>query len=235
MIKFENVEFVGFEHALRGMSYTFRNCCRNNRTDENAREQDYDTLKCFASNIHVEKNRDYLKMLQVYVDITAPLYFWSEFDSYNIRSLYDLIPCEIYFRKEEFTRDDFSLNEAHDEQIEEIDGSITMLNLNLHKYNNGHETEDGGWYITHRDYWQMLRLLPSSYNQRRTVCLTYKELKNIYETSKYRHNYIPEWETFRQFVRKLPYSELITAEDDERERILKEESRKHMVEKFKKG
>lgn len=154
----------------------------------------------------------YRRMIPVYLDITAPLYFWKEFDTYKVATVANSCSTMHKIHTKEFTLDDFS----HEHLFNENDlvwGDIipsTVLKsviVALNKYRTLYlDTKD-------KDYWwQMIQLLPSSYNQRRTVMLNYEVLANIYPMRK--NHKLDEWRDFCKWIETLPYSELITKEKE---------------------
>lgn len=161
-------------------------------------------------------HRKYMRMMPVYVRITAPLYWWKEFDTYKVGTVANSCSTMHKIQEKEFTMDDFShehiLNGMHsDVWINEdaFDGPlcpeevlydvVCILNKCRDKYL---ETSDK------RYRWQMIQLLPSSYNQTRNVMMNYEVLKNIYKSRK--EHKLDEWRDFCQWIETLPYSELIT-------------------------
>ena len=235
MIKIENFEVLGWEHAIRGMrnpmnsweksdSHSCGTCgdCDNCIDYENC-PYGYDYLKtivgpndldlmkrlCNAGTDH----RKFMRMITVYLDITAPLYWWKEFDTYKVGTVANSCSTMHKIAEKEFTLDDFS----HEHLFNENDlvwGDIipsTVLKsviAALNKYRILYlDTKD-------KDYWwQIIQLLPSSYNQRRTVMLNYEVLANIYKSR--RHHKLDCWHALCDFIEKLPYSELITGEEYE--------------------
>ena len=171
-------------------------------------------------------HRKFMRMITVYTDITAPLYFWKEHDQYKVGTVTNSCSTMHKIAAKEFTLDDFScehlMNLTNYEEapcleddfptFEEKDGeslfwtptdiliqTIGGLNFYRQRYL---ETEDKKYW------WQMIQLLPSSYNQRRTVMLNYEVLANIYKSRK--NHKLDEWHTFCDWIESLPYSELIT-------------------------
>jgi hypothetical protein len=144
------------------------------------------------------------RMIAVHVDVTAPLYWWKEFDTYKVGTVANSCSTMHKIHAKEFVLDDFS----HEHLIYEESRNIlseTIISLNHFReaflvYKQDDETKKAYW-------WQMIQLLPSSYNQKRTVMLNYEVLAGIYE---YRRNHkLDEWREFCQWIEKLPYSELI--------------------------
>lgn len=156
-------------------------------------------------------------MITVYVDITAPLYWWKEFDTYKVGTVANSCSTMHKIHEKEFTLDDFShehLLTSGDEGIflgdwvpfYVLEHIIMVLNKQRIKYL---ETSDKKFW------WQMIQLLPSSYNQKRTVMLNYEVLANIYQ---YRKNHkLDEWKEFCKWIEGLPWSEIITCSVSEEE------------------
>lgn len=160
-------------------------------------------------------HRKFMRMITVYLDITAPLYWWKEFDTYKVGTVANSCSTMHKIAAKEFLLDDFS----HEHLIDSLDNNwniaagdecrsapldilhttIDALNIYREKYL---EAKDKNYW------WQMIQLLPSSYNQRRTIMLNYEVLTNIYKS---RHNHkLDEWHTLCDWIESLPYSELIT-------------------------
>ena len=161
------------------------------------------------------EHRKYLRMIQVYVDITAPLYWWKEFDTYKVGTVTNSCSTMHKIAAKEFTMEDFSCE--HLETISRLDEDGEeykpyMLMKEMIKCLNAcrktfMETKNK------TDWWQLIQLLPSSYNQKRTVMLNYEVLANMYHQ---RNNHkLDEWRTFCEWIKTLPCSELITGEEHE--------------------
>lgn len=142
----------------------------------------------------------YRRTIPVWVTITAPLYWWKEFDQYKIGTTSNSCSTMHKIHAKEFTLDDFSLEHLlPDESIEYMKHLVDGLNFYRRKYL---ETKDKTYW------WQMIQLLPSSYNQKRTIFMPYEVLANIYHS---RHNHkLDEWHKLCDFIETLPYSEIIT-------------------------
>lgn len=226
MIKIDRTEIFGWEHAIRG--------CRNALESWNKRDSfwncvDYDSLNekdiyeyelgpndlalmkrlCKAGTDH----RKFMRMIVVYTDILAPLYWWKEFDTYKVGTVANSCSTMHCIHKHAFSHDDFSCEQLLDEPIVDPDGRLVSsqasLNLTIDILNIYREK-----FIDTKDkkyWWQMIQLLPSSYNQKRTVMLNYEVLANIYKSRK--DHKLDEWHEFCDWIRGLPYSELITGED----------------------
>ena len=172
-------------------------------------------------------HRKFMRMITVYLDITAPLYWWKEFDTYKVGTVANSCSTMHKIADKEFTLEDFSCEHLngepyHLEWIESamVDEDITSPHkvwatpLDILKYTiemlNAYRLQ----YLETKnknDWWQMIQLLPSSYNQRRTVMQNYEVLANIYK-SRYNHK-LDEWHTFCDWIESLPYSELITGKE----------------------
>ena len=249
MLKIENTEVVGWEAAIRGMRnpmnswdksdsrFSLLDDCGdcthcNLRFDECNEQQigpnDLD-LMTRLRNAGTD-HRKFMRMITVYLDVTAPLYWWKEFDTYKVGTVANSCSTMHKIAAKEFTLEDFShehltsfirgqnLNGWTLEENDLIalpndpdygyssvgilrDIIIKALNFNRIKYL---ETKDKKYW------WQMIQLLPSSYNQKRTVMLNYEVLANIYKSRK--DHKLDEWHTFCDWIDSLPYSELITGE-----------------------
>jgi hypothetical protein len=248
MIKFEKTEVVGWEPAIRGMRNPMNSweksdthSCGTCGDCDNCIDYDncpygYDYLKTvIGPNDHElmmklakggPVHAKYRRMITVYVDITAPLYWWKEFDTYKIGTVANSCSTMHKIHAKEFTRDDFSWDHLvgdnvvpdHDYQSSTyvLDLVIESLNFWRDEYLTGKES---GITKDKRAWWQMIQLLPSSYNQKRTVELNYEVLVGIY---KHRKNHkLDEWLELCSWIESLPYSEFITLgeEDDGDEEV----------------
>lgn len=150
-------------------------------------------------------HRKFMRMITVYVDITAPLYWWKEFDTYKVGTVANSCSTMHTIHKKEFTLDDFSCEHILDETFtaEVIPKVILEATIKCLNENRAH-------YLSTKDkkyWWQMIQLLPTSYNQKRTVMLNYEVLANIYKSRK--DHKLDEWREFCCWIKGLPYSELI--------------------------
>ena len=233
MIKFENTEVVGWEAAIRGMRNPMNSweksdsgyCCGNKKCSL-IPECD---LACDIPHYLIGPNdhelmmrlrntgtdhRKFMRMITVYVDITAPLYWWKEFDTYKVGTVANSCSTMHKIHEKEFTIDDFSCEHLMHAAIVELSHIIDTMNQSRRVYLYGGELCDKYSDWTHFDpkskyvWWQMIQLLPSSYNQKRTVMLNYEVLANIYESRK--NHKLDEWSIgFIEWIENLPYSELI--------------------------
>lgn len=150
-------------------------------------------------------HRKYLRMITVYVDICAPLYWWKEFDTYKVGTVANSCSTMHKLTHKEFELDDFSHEHLNKYTCHNLKDTVRLLNYyrNLYLAEKDPECKKDAW-------WQMIQILPTSYNQLRTVMLNYEVLTNIYETR--RNHKLDEWHTVCDWIEKLPYSELITGE-----------------------
>ena len=168
----------------------------------------------------------YRRMLPVYVTITAPLYWWKEFETYRTGVAPNPLDIEMNscstmhkIHAEEFTLEDFSIEHLHKRSSMFFDEIIDLLNYWRDIYLDGGMVDnyDGKARVYEKKdkdaWWQMIQLLPSSYNQKRTVMLNYETLANIYKWRK--DHKLDEWRTFCHWIEELPYSELITGYEEE--------------------
>lgn len=146
-------------------------------------------------------HRKFLRMIVVWCDITAPLYWWKEFDTYKIGTVANGCSTMHCIADKEFTVNDFSHEHLNVASINSLERTIEDLNSCREGYLNEAITENPEWHK--ETWWQMIQLLPSSYNQKRTVMLNYEVLMNIYKARK--NHKLDEWRDFCKWVEKLPY------------------------------
>ena len=195
MIKIENVNVYGWEAAIRGMRNPMNSWDRSDSHAFLIGEEDRKLMHKLAKagNEHAKFRR----MLNVTMDITAPLYFWKEFDTYKVGTVSNSCSTMHKIHSKEFTLDDFSVEHLYTNNLEAFGTIISALNEAREVYLKTKEKED---------WWQMIQLLPSSYNQRRTVQLNYEVLNHIYHQRK--NHKLDEWREFCDYILKtLPYSE----------------------------
>lgn len=250
MIKLENYEVIGWEHAIRGMrnpmnsweksdsgfvcyanDQHFCSVCEDGHTDacpERFRtykigQNDHELMMKLAKagSVHAK----YRRMITVYVDITAPLYWWKEFDTYKVGTVANSCSTMHKIHAKEFTLEDFSTDHLQPSSLMCIQSTIKALNewrdsyLIYDKLKNGevpvsHEAQAIIDKYSKKDmWWQMIQLLPSSYNQKRTVMLNYEVLVGMYRDRK--NHKLDEWREFCKWVEQLPYSEIITGGGEE--------------------
>ena len=225
MIKLENTEVVGWEHAIRGMrnpmnsweksdSQTCTNCngclpgqeCERykNGTFIGSNDLDLMTRLRNAGTDH----RKFMRMITIYLDITAPLYWWKEFDTYKIGTVANSCSTMHKIADKEFTLKDFSCEHLEGRALNTLEDMVDELNYWRDYYLAIKKQNVVGADTKAKDiWWQMIQLLPSSYNQKRTVMLNYEVLANIYKSRK--NHKLDEWHTFCDWIENLPYAELI--------------------------
>lgn len=240
MIKLENYEVMGWEHAVRGMrnpmnSWDKSDTCFGNIECYNCDNHTPGTAHCdmtkhgrghrIGPNDHELMMKlanagpvhgKFRRMITVYVDITAPLYWWKEFDTYKVGTVANSCSTMHKIHAKEFTLEDFSCEHLDIGSIYILKQVIRTLNENRKEFvefDDGDKAIQDLCGLNKKDYWwQMIQLLPSSYNQKRTVQLNYEVLANIYT---YRKNHkLDEWVEFCEWIEKLPYSEIITGEKE---------------------
>lgn len=220
MIKFENYEVVGWEHAVRGMrnpknswdrsdSYLSSQAIHDGWSELG--EKDHELMMKLAKGGPVHAK--YRRMITVYVDITAPLYWWKEFDTYKVGTVANSCSTMHKIHEKEFTLNDFSCEHLFDRYGDpsmnlNYDGKypIAILWDIIHALNTFRT-----WFLETNDkkyWWQMIQLLPTSYNQKRTVMMNYEVLNNIYISRK--NHKLDEWRALCDWIEGLPYSEIIT-------------------------
>jgi hypothetical protein len=222
MIKIENTDVFGWESAIRGMRNPMNSWDKSdsyydwwedpspiNPNDEVRLilgENDLKLMKTLskAGNDHAK----FLRMINVTIDITAPLYWWKEFDTYKVGTVANSCSTMHKIHSKEFELDDFShehLYSTFGESYEAMDCLVDVVSC-LNKYRER--------YLVNKDkfwWWQMIQLLPSSYNQKRTVQLNYAVLKNMYFSR--RNHKLDEWRTFCDWALTLPYFKEICVDE----------------------
>ena len=227
MIKFEHTEVVGWEHVIRGMRNPMNSWEKSDsvfRGKFSYGLNEYVPVSIGPNDLNLmtrlrnagTDHRKFMRMITVYVDITAPLYWWKEFDTYKVGTVANSCSTMHKIHAKEFTLEDFSRehligNYKHDCLIneDEYDGPLNPLDILNDIINMLNKARD--LYLETKDkkyWWQMIQLLPSSYNQRRTVMLNYEVLANIYKSR--RNHRLDEWHVLCDWIETLPYSELIT-------------------------
>lgn len=222
MIKIENTEVFGWEAAIRGM--------RNPKNSWDKSDSEVKEIYGIGYKFVIGENDlklmhnlgragavhgKYLRMINVTCDITAPLYWWKEFDTYKVGTVANSCSTMHKIHAKEFTLDDFSHEHLNEETKIMLENVINYLNISRDCYNSIKRTrlmsqED----ITLKKsyWWQMIQLLPSSYNQKRTVQMNYEVLRGMYE---YRKNHkLDEWVEFCIWIETLPYFMDILGSDD---------------------
>lgn len=204
MLKIENVEVYGWEAAIRGMRNPMNSWARSDSIFFPLRgelpyigEDDLDLMKRLAEG--GSTHAKYRRMITVTLDITAPLYWWKEFDTYKVGTVANSCSTMHKIHAKEFEHEDFSCEHLTSHYYDCLTAVILDLNAARDKYL---ETKDKKYW------WQMIQLLPTSYNQRRTVMLNYEVLTAIYRDR--RKHKLDEWHTVCDWIESLPHSEIIT-------------------------
>ena len=250
MIKFENTEVTGWRAAIRGMRNPLNSWAKSDSfcdfdncekcSDRNKCEWGYEPHKRpYRSTLHNFRHigsndydlmmrlrnsgtdhRKYMRMITVYVDVTAPLYWWKEYDTYKVGTVANSCSTMHKIHAKEFTLEDFScehlLNDWNtiDELMDFHAGEVTMSALDILSWTITALNHFRKLYLETKDkkyWWQIIQLLPSSYNQKRTIMLNYEVLANMYHSRK--NHKLDEWKTFCEWIKTLPYSEIITGEE----------------------
>lgn len=231
MLKIENTEVMGWEHAIRGMRNPKNSWEKSDSgvcaTHGPAHCADCVYTDCHADDVEIgtkyilggddltlmttlrnagTDHRKFMRMITVYLDITAPLYWWKEFDTYKVGTVANSCSTMHKIAAKEFTLEDFSHEHLQEDSVAVLETVIHTLNVHRDWFNN--KVLDDPKI----DWWQMIQLLPSSYNQKRTVMMNYEVLANIYKSR--RHHKLDEWHTLCDWIEGLPYSELITGKEE---------------------
>ena len=208
MIKIEKEDVYGFNSAFRGMRNPMNSWHLSDGKYKDGRYEvgDVDLKLAIRLSKAGTDHRKFMRMIVVYVDVTAPLYWWKEMDTYKVGTVSNSCSTMHKITSKPITLSDFSIEETDigDEGISMSDCFINVVEdcEMLRKYYL--ETKD-------KRYWRgLIQLLPSSYNQKRTLQLNYEVLANIYQARKYHK--LDEWQTFCDWIERLPHSELITGE-----------------------
>lgn len=233
MLKVERTSVMNLENALRGMRNPMQSWDKSDSyfscADENCEFRQINSCKCCScagSTYIIGKNdldlaqrlaragsddRKYLRQIFVSVDVTAPLYWWKEYDTYKVGTVANSTSTMHKIHAKEFELDDFSHERLHPHALKHLEATIDELNMWRNVYNNG------GWIDYFDEYeksdvyepkdmaaWHnMIQLLPSSYNQMRTCTLNYENLLNIHRARK--NHKLPEWHTLCAWIETLPY------------------------------
>lgn len=202
MITIEKGEISGVKAAVRGMrnpvnSWDLSDSVFYEYTGPDSKnyilgEKDLDLMKRLVKA--GPDHRKFLRMITITMDITAPLYWWKEFDTYKIGTVANSCSTMHKIHAKEFTIDDFSTEHLNARSLHMLDGLIQHLNVHRDEFNTLKSKDD---------WWQMIQLLPSSYNQKRTISTNYEVLLHIY-LSRLGHK-LDEWNIFCQWIEDLPY------------------------------
>lgn len=227
MIRIENNEVYGWESAIRGMRNPLNSWDKSDSHFDYKNPWSWEHPKnlipvCIGENdlARMKKlvkagtdHRKFMRMINVTADITAPLYWWKEFDTYKVGTVRNSCSTMHTIHKKEFTIDDFSHEHLETTGNTHAKLSVGEYDILLHPYSLLQITvavlnSNRNMYLQTHDkkyWWQMIQLLPSSYNQRSTVQLNYEVLLNMYHSRK--NHKLDEWRTFYKWVETLPYME----------------------------
>ena len=226
MLKIENAEVTSWEAAIRGIrnpmnswkksdsifvedgechdicgnSGPYNGTVTDTETFFEMGEKDFDLMTSLRNS--GKDHRKFMRMITVYLDITAPLYWWKEFDTYRVGTVVNSCSTMHKIAAKEFTLEDFSCEHLENSWLAHLKETIRLLNEARDAYHWCNTDAKKEWW------WQMIQLLPSSYNQKRTVMLNYEVLANIYKSRK--GHRLDEWKTMLDWIEELPYAELIT-------------------------
>lgn len=235
MINIDKTEVFGWESAIRGMRNPMNSWDKSDSWP--FVQKDILANECLGRGFHIGENDlklmktlskagsdhgKFLRMINVTCDINAPLYWWKEYDTYKVGTVANSCSTMHKIHAKEFTFDDFSIDKLHKISLLHFEEMIDLLNNWRNIYLNGGMVDnyDGTariYEVKDKDaWWQMIQLLPSSYNQKRTVQLNYQVLKNMYNARK--THKLDEWHTFCDWCETLPYFKEICLGEDNNEK-----------------
>lgn len=229
MLKIEKTDIHGWEAAIRGMRNSFNSWDKSDSEfitsdgdhhdimgnsgpwhgDDGWDEMiigpnDADLMKKLAKA--GPSHSKYRRFITVTMDVTGPLYWWKEMDTYKVGTVGNSCSTMHKIADKEFELEDFSWEHLFSDSLEILEKTIEVLNMYRDDYNNSVKREYKNLF-----WWQMIQLLPSSYNQKRTLLVNYEVLSNIYHQRK--GHRLDEWKTFCEWIKGLPMSEIITEEE----------------------
>lgn len=227
MIKIERTEVIGFEPAIRGMRNPMNSWAQsdsgNGCVEKACVDCSFNLNWCGCTPKYVIGTKDldlmkrlvsagtdhskFMRFITVTVDVTAPLYWWKEYDTYKVGTVANSCSTMHKITAKRFELDDFSHDKMHDSTLNILEIVVNNLNYARDMYIAADEERKKSYW------WQLIQLLPSSYNQKRTLLLNYQVLRNIYHAR--RNHKLDEWRTFCKWIEELPYSELITMKGGE--------------------
>lgn len=242
MIKIDNTEVFGFEAAIRGMRNPMNSwnksdsgLCRYSLKNPYCYTgchlmvgEDVCATHCFTigdKDMELAKNlvkagsdhRKFLRMIHVQADILAPMYWWKHLDQYKVATTTNSTSTMHTIHKREFTLDDFSTDNLMDSSLCTLEEIIERLNFWRIKFieQTNPDTKNDMFISAKSCWWQIIQLLPSSYNQLRTIDLNYEVLYNIYFARK--NHKLDEWHTFCEWIEQLPYMKEFLGLEEENE------------------
>ena len=200
MLKIERDSVMNLENAMRGARNPMNSWAKSDSYyDEDGNyvygpaDLEFGGRLCRAGGDH----RKFIRQIFVSVDITAPLYWWKEFDTYKVGTVANSTSTMHKIHSKPFERDDFSYDRLDEKGIAVLDGLVAYLEEERQRFNANKEDRQS-WH-------NMIQLLPSSYNQMRTVTMNYENLINMYYARK--NHKLAEWHTFCDWIKSLPYAE----------------------------
>lgn len=209
MLKVSNVSVMNLENAMRGARNPLNSWARSDSYyNENHEyilgENDLGLAKrlCKAGSDH----RKFIRQIMVSIDITAPLYWWKEYDTYKVGTVANSTSTMHKIHSKPFELDDFSCDHMTEDTLQFMKTVVDQLEVIRNRYMEDKDKKH--WY-------DLIQLLPSSYNQLRTCTLNYETLTNIYFARK--HHKLDEWHTFCDFIETLPYAKELILKVEEKE------------------
>lgn len=189
MLTIENVEIFGYKAAIRGMRNPMNSWSKSDSNADLIGQNDEQLMLALAK---APEERKYLRMIHVQFDVTAPLYWWKEFDTYKVGTVANSCSTMHKIAAKEFTLDDFSHEHLDRFSTEVLGWTIKALNGSREDYMKSKSKDD---------WWQMIQLLPSSYNQRRTIDLNFEVLLKQYRERK--NHKLDEWHTYCDWIKEI--------------------------------
>ena len=211
MLKVEKIDVWGFEHAIRGMRNPLNSWDKSDSEYESANFCDHNFIigdndielmqKLYKAG---SEHRKYLRQIFISMDVVAPLYWWKEADQYRIGVTTNSCSTMHTIHKKEFELNDFSHEHLNSESVNRLKFLLELLNIYRESYIVSQDKQD---------WWQLIQLLPSSYNQKRTITMNYENVVNIiHQRSGHK---LDEWNMFCDRLRDLPYVKEISGKDNE--------------------
>lgn len=203
MILAEKIKVFNWEGAIRGARNPMNSWAKSDSRYEDGEyvvgENDLDLMRRLV--VAGSDERKFMRQILVSMDITAPLYWWKECDTYKVGTVANSCSTMHKIHTRDLTRNDFSVENNSEPKMQLLDAILDFINHQRRMY----------LATNNKEYWyNMIEMLPTSYNQKRTLTLNYEVLRNIYHARK--HHKLKEWRTLCEIIEKMPYSELITME-----------------------
>ena len=189
MLTIENIEIFGYKAAIRGMRNPMNSWSKSDSNADLIGQNDEQLMLALAK---APEERKYLRMIHVQFDVTAPLYWWKEFDTYKVGTVANSCSTMHKIHSKEFTLDDFSHEHLDRFSTEVLGWTIKALNGSREDYMKSKSKDD---------WWQMIQLLPSSYNQRRTIDLNFEVLLKQYRERK--NHKLDEWHIYCDWIKEI--------------------------------